>query len=351
MRQIIIFYIFSFIFIISFAQEKKIRSYHTIDYTPFIGEWVYKSKDTTFTVNLKPTIVAGRFFHAEQLCGRYTLKTKNGTSSWQGECLDTTRVVDKYENTHQLGVFAYAYGDIGALNPNLLRFTIYDKEKMHDQGHGNRGGKIFLLSTDSIKWILNEQEGAKISDIPFENLGFSVPTNIVMTKKKLKRKDRKTINHYRERATQRGEVIKKPSSKVDLDKFVGTWRYENNDTIFRIKLKKEFHNNTFWWLVGTYEFHAKNITSNKSNEDNDINSNRICIYAQNYNSYDESDSKFLYLNFRDQIKKHNHGTGLHRGKMKLISSDKIHWDLRREKHEKTTYEYSVPINVILTKEY
>jgi len=348
MRQIIIS-ILCLISAISFAQN-QIRLYHTIDYSPYIGEWVYKSEDTIFTVTLKPTIVTGRYFHAEQLCGGYTLKTKKGTSSWQGESPDSIRAVDKYDNKYQLGIFAYAYGDIGALNPDMLRFTIFDKEKKHDEGRGNGGGKIYLLSSDTILWILDEKEGAKIYDVPFENLGFSVPTNVIMTKKKTNRKNKKTIDTYRKRSVQRGKVIKQQASNVNLDEIVGIWRYESNDTIFRVKFQKEFHNNTFWWLIGTYEFHAENATAYETDDYNDINTNRICIYAQNYNLYDKSLPTKLYLRFKDRIKKHNHGTGVNQGTISIISPNKIHWDLQERGDRNGIDEFSVPTNVIMTRE-
>lgn len=135
------------------------------------------------------------------------------------------------------------------------------------------------------------------------------------------------------------------NSSVDLDSLVGVWRYESNDTVFRIKFKKELYNDLYWMLTGTYEF----LPDSTNNPSNDIETDEIRIYAKNYNPSEEG---VLQLTFRDRIKKHNHGAGVRWGKITKIAPNKIHWDLRirRDERHLIKHKFSVPSNVIMTKE-
>jgi len=121
-------------------------------------------------------------------------------------------------------------------------------------------------------------------------------------------------------------------SQVNYDAFVGTWVYQKNDTVFKIKLQKgiekTFRNHSV--LFGGYSLSVKGVL-----KDNyirvipavwDVNtpapSNNIYIVALNDNT-----PNFLGFGFYDQRKKHLNGEGIGGGKIELLAPNKIHWTL------------------------
>ena len=65
-------------------------------------------------------------------------------------------------------------------------FYFYDQRKKHFGGKGILGGKILLLSSDKIRWHLDEKLGLALEepDEYTELIGFSVPSDVIMTKEK-----------------------------------------------------------------------------------------------------------------------------------------------------------------------
>ena len=158
-------------------------------------------------------------------------------------------------------------------------------------------------------------------------------------------------------------------SQVNYDDFVGTWVYQRNDTVFKIKLQKGrvSYDNTVV-LFGGYSLSVHGVVT-----DNYIGGTIPSVW----NVYDPAPSKNIYIEgfgntlnrvgttFYDQRKKHLNGKGIGGGVIKLIAPNKIHWTLNEreglwpylegEQVEGPTIEeaiqgFSVPTDVIMIKE-
>ena len=72
------------------------------------------------------------------------------------------------------------------IDPNRVGVLFYDQRKKHFGGKGILGGKILLLSSDKIRWHLDEKLGLALKepDEYTELIGFSVPSDVIMTKEK-----------------------------------------------------------------------------------------------------------------------------------------------------------------------
>ena len=64
------------------------------------------------------------------------------------------------------------------IDPNRVGVLFYDQRKKHFGGKGILGGKILLLSSDKIRWHLDEKLGLALEepDEYTELIGFSVPS-------------------------------------------------------------------------------------------------------------------------------------------------------------------------------
>ena len=164
------------------------------------------------------------------------------------------------------------------------------------------------------------------------------------------------------------------SSQVNYDSFVGTWIYQKNDTIFKIKLQKGMvsYDNAVV-LFGGYSLSVCGVVT-----DNYIGGTIPFVW----DVYNPAPSKNIYIvvyyndqfparqgfMFYDQRKKHLNGEGIGGGKIELIAPNKIHWTLNERKglwhylegepiegRELPTIEeaiqgFSVPTDVIMIKE-
>ena len=164
------------------------------------------------------------------------------------------------------------------------------------------------------------------------------------------------------------------SSQVNYDDFVGTWVYQKNDIIFKIKLQKGrvSYDNAIV-LFGGYSLSVRGVMT-----DNYIGGTIPSVW----NVYDPAPSKNIYIavyyndelpslqgfKLYDQRKKHLNGEGIGGGRIELIAPNKIHWTLnereglwpwlegeRIEGEDFPTIEeaiqgFSVPTDVILIKE-
>lgn len=159
-------------------------------------------------------------------------------------------------------------------------------------------------------------------------------------------------------------------SQANYDAFVGTWIYQNNDSIFKIKLQKgtrvghfASHKNIFggYYLSVngvTKEDYIKtmpSILNNGTPPENNI-----------YLTASGATPNIIGFIFYDQRKQHFNGRGLLGGVMELIAPNKLHWTLNEkegvweytegdlidtdiELPEATFIGFSVPTDVILTK--
>ncbi len=71
------------------------------------------------------------------------------------------------------------YESVKYANPNELYMFFYDKQRKKRVA----SGKIQLISSTQIRWILKDDEGVYTSDEKWVESGFSVPTDVIMTKK------------------------------------------------------------------------------------------------------------------------------------------------------------------------
>lgn len=349
MRLRLIIFTFTCVFysVNIFAQKIK---YDHIDYSPFIGEWIYESNDTVFKIDLKPVHISTIYNEQNVLYGGYSISV-DGTlkESCFNDYPDSLSHSEIEE--YNVGIYAYQDGVIDELIPDLLFTHFYDKEKRHYYYGLGIAGTIQLLSQDYILWrLMNEQDWSVKLEVPNENKGISVPSYAIMKKIKPKRTYRKLIEAYNDARDKKAKSLNIKNCGTNLDSFVGIWRYESGDTIFRVKLRKELYNRTYWILVGNYEYNLQ--TTDKNNKDlyNNINNDKICIYARNHN-VNKKKNNILFLNIRDRIKKHNHGSGFNDGKITIIDNNTIHWDLRQNhKIRPERLVYSIPTDVIMIRE-
>ena len=161
---------------------------------------------------------------------------------------------------------------------------------------------------------------------------------------------------------------------MNYDDFVGTWVYQKNDIIFKIKLQKGrvSYDNAIV-LFGGYSLSVRGVMT-----DNYIGGTIPSVW----NVYDPAPSKNIYIavyyndelpslqgfKLYDQRKKHLNGEGIGGGRIELIAPNKIHWTLnereglwpwlegeRIEGEDFPTIEeaiqgFSVPTDVIMIKE-
>ena len=93
-------------------------------------------------------------------------------------------VYNDINNVYNGKIIIYAsngkYGSISYANPNELNMFFYDKQRQKKV----YSGKIELLSSNQIRWILEDDEG-DYDEEDWVEPGFSVPTNILLTRKSL----------------------------------------------------------------------------------------------------------------------------------------------------------------------
>lgn len=155
-------------------------------------------------------------------------------------------------------------------------------------------------------------------------------------------------------------------SQAYNDAFVGTWVYQKNDTVFKIKLQKgiakrngmDFCNTVF----GGYYLNVKGIVREDYIKTMPATWD-MGTFAPNYNIFINavSDSpNYVGFTFYDQRKKHLDGKGILGGKMKLLAPNKLHWKLDEKAglwimlegsgEDMTPRGFSVPEDCIMMKE-
>lgn len=157
-------------------------------------------------------------------------------------------------------------------------------------------------------------------------------------------------------------------SQANYDAFVGTWIYQKNDTVFKIRLQKGimyyYSGRVRTVMFGGYSLNVKSvfiedyikpIPEKWFERESTAPSNNIFIEAVS----DTPD--YLSFTFYDQRKQHADGKGLSCGSMDLITPNKLHWKLNEYEGLWWRYEgteegvpalrgFSVPDDVIMTKE-
>ena len=150
-----------FISTVSFAQ-KEIAPTKNLD--AYIGTWMYQSNDTIFKIVLK-----------------------KGYAEDQHMIINGIWHLDKKKGTQDFSIWASNNAtSLDYIDPNRVGVLFYDQRKKHFGGKGILGGKILLLSSDKIRWHLDEKLGLALEepDEYTELIGFSVPSDVIMTKEK-----------------------------------------------------------------------------------------------------------------------------------------------------------------------
>ncbi|MEL5892233.1 DUF6705 family protein [Bacteroides sp. GD17] len=155
-------------------------------------------------------------------------------------------------------------------------------------------------------------------------------------------------------------------SQANYDAFVGTWIYQKNDTVFKIRLQKgmvKYEGADYRSAVfGGYYLSVKGVVKEdyikvippSRNLETPAPSSNVYIDAVS------NSPNYLGFTFYDQRKKHLNGKGILGGTMDLIAPDKLHWKLNEKDglwimlegtdEDRTPRGFSVPDNCIMTKE-
>jgi hypothetical protein len=123
-------------------------------------------------------------------------------------------------------------------------------------------------------------------------------------------------------------------SQVNYDAFVGTWVYQKNDTVFKIRLQKgtAVGYERYLNLFGGYYLSVNGVVKEEyikavplvwDVKTSSAPSNNIFIEA----TTNDNTPNLLGFGFYDQRKKHLNGQGIGGGKIELLAPNKIHWTL------------------------
>jgi len=168
----------------SLIAQKINITFYTKNLEAYEGTWLYQSNDTIFKIVLQKGPKVYGSGSIDGLLGGYFLSVKGDTLenylSPLPACWKT------FTTTNNLYIWATNYSpNKQDINPNSLRFTFWDQKKRHYDGNGIMAGTINLLSPNKIRWILDEIEGIRATiDQTADPIGFSVPTDVIMTKEK-----------------------------------------------------------------------------------------------------------------------------------------------------------------------
>ena len=150
----------------------------------FVGTWQYVNNDTVFTVKfVKGTSINN---HVQtrmlRLHGGYALEV-NGTLL--DSYLDVDSIRDMQVNPSERKIYVIA--STLKSYTRSLGMTFYDQRKKHFNGKGIGGGSIVMIAPNKLYWKLDEALGISLTegceDCPeVKPIGFSVPTNVILTK-------------------------------------------------------------------------------------------------------------------------------------------------------------------------
>ncbi|MDD3195875.1 MAG: hypothetical protein PHU68_08745 [Paludibacter sp.] len=162
------------------AQDIIKRQTFAINLEAYEDTWEYNEGGEIFRIYLKIVPKDTKFSYGLCLIGDYFYSKNN-------VILDTytaSDVPEVYNDINSSKIIIYAsngkYESISYANPNELNMFFYDKQRKKEV----YSGKIQLLSSNQIRWILEDDEGDYDAEDWVEP-GFSVPTNIILTRKSL----------------------------------------------------------------------------------------------------------------------------------------------------------------------
>ncbi len=163
------------------------------------------------------------------------------------------------------------------------------------------------------------------------------------------------------------EVVGDTIGDTNLEAIMGTWVYQSNDTIFKIRLstkcavKVNGVGISWTWIQVFGSYYLK--VGDKVKVD-DLDYDRPTTWVGfgrpehvNIKVYrlDRDKNNYTYgAWFYDLEKKHHGGDGINAVRIKLIAPNKLHWSTHEEQasfeSEYPVIGFSVPTDVIMTKE-
>lgn len=171
MKRIYVLIFFIFICIKAFSQ---------VNHDVFVGTWVYQKNDTVFKIRLQKGIVKGYLKNHNAIFGGYYLSVKGVVKE------NYIKTIPASWDSGISAPLCNIYIDASSDTPNYLGFTFYDQRKKHINGTGIPCGTMDLIAPNKLHWKLNEKEGLwymlEGSDEDMTPRGFSVPTDVIMTK-------------------------------------------------------------------------------------------------------------------------------------------------------------------------
>lgn len=145
------------------------------------GAWEYRSENEIFRIYLKIGKIDSKVSFGPCLIGDY-LYIKNNVVLDDYSILKIPTIDnDSTQSSVIINASNGKYESVKYANPNELHMFFYDKQRKKRV----YSGKIQLISSTQIRWILKDDEGAYTSDDEWIESGFSVPTNVILTKKQL----------------------------------------------------------------------------------------------------------------------------------------------------------------------
>ena len=144
----------------------------------YIGTWEYTSGNEIFIITLKNGSVDTDISYGSCLIGDYFYSKNNVVLDSYSISEIPTNFNDLTSETVILFASNGKFESVSYANPNELYMFFYDKQRKKRVA----SGKIQLISSTQIRWILRDDEGDYDGDDWVEP-GFSVPTDVVMTKK------------------------------------------------------------------------------------------------------------------------------------------------------------------------
>lgn len=125
------------------------------------GIWAFDSGTMSFKIKLEFNKTSVEEFYIDNLNGYYCYKNNDCNS------YESRNVINGAGSTFSL------------VNENKVKFMLYDSK------NSKQINALFeLLDDGSASWILTEREGIRLvkSDEEKQKVGFSIPTNIILTK-------------------------------------------------------------------------------------------------------------------------------------------------------------------------
>ena len=173
-----------FISTVSFAQ-KEIAPTKNLD--AYIGTWMYQSNDTIFKIVLKKGYAEDQHMIINGLMGGYFLSVKGIIVENYFSIRDTIWHLDKKKGTQDFSIWASNNAtSLDYIDPNRVGVYLRPTEEALRRKRDIRRKKYFCFLPIKFVGIWMKKLGLALEepDEYTELIGFSVPSDVIMTKEK-----------------------------------------------------------------------------------------------------------------------------------------------------------------------